>query len=173
MDLRSLVKTQLSFAVTVCIATLLLTCSVAQAKSTKDKFGLTEEQMEVLHSRANRNDWQASEALKAAKQFAAEEKFNEADKAFKQAEELMLAYKGDQFFLKIVYEAQLAHLVKHKRTAEAEDVFAKLQAAKLRIPRSKAYESNAMGPRFFLPPRSKDAPLVPTIPEGPPIPDDQ
>lgn len=168
MSLRSIVKTKLPFAITVC--TVLLACSVAQAKGGKSKFGLTEEQTETLRSRANRKDWRAAEALKAAKQFTAEEKFKEADKCFKQAEELMLAHKGDQFFLKIVYKAQLAYLVKQNKTVDSEAVFAKLEAAKLRIPQSPNYECDALGPSLIDQTTGK---INPTLPDGPPIPDDQ
>ncbi|MBP9811146.1 hypothetical protein KBF38_22770 [bacterium] len=150
----------------VCIGTQLVAPSVVLADSVKSKFAFSDEYLQRLQ----REDYRAAEVLKTAKHFAKEEKYDEADKAFKQAEELMLGYKGDQFFLKIVYEAQIYFLNKHNRAAESEAVGAKLKAAALRIPRSPIYESNAVGPAFLPRPTGK---VAPTLPDGPPIPDDQ
>jgi len=149
-----------------CIGIQLITPSIVLADSVKNQSGFSEEYLQQLR----RDDYRASEVLKTAKQFAKEEKYDEADKAFKQAEDLMLRYKGDQFFLKIIYQAQIYCLNKHNRTAESEAIGAKLKAAALRIPRSPIYESNAVGPDFLPYLNGK---VTPTLPDGPPIPDDQ
>lgn len=154
----------------VCIGTQLVAPSVALADSMKNKSGFTEAYLQQLRDLSNREDYRAAEVLKTAKQFAKEEKFDEADKAFKEAEELMLGYNGDQFFLKIIYQAQISYLSKHNRTSESEAIYAKLEAARLRIPLSPIYESNAVGPEFFPHLTGK---VAPTVPDGPPIPDDQ
>jgi len=156
----------------VCISTQLIAPSLVLADSEKNKFGWTEKELLQLRNLANRDDYRAAAALKKAKQFAKEEKYDEADKAFKQAEELMLGYKGDQFFLKIIYQAQIYYLNKHNRTTESEALEAKLNAAALRIPHSPIYEGNAFG-HIFQQELKVDAKCSPTLPDGPPIPDDQ
>lgn len=156
----------------VCISAHLIAPSLALADSEKNKFDWTEKELQHLQDLANRDDYRAAEALKTAKQFAKKEKYNEADKAFKQAEELMLGYKGDQFFLKIIYQAQIYYLNKHNRAAESEALEAKLNAAALRIPHSPIYEGNAFG-HIFQQDLNVNAKSTPTLPDGPPIPDDQ
>ena len=148
----------------------LIAPSVVLADGAEDNVGSREENPQHLHYLSKRDDYRTAEALETAKQFAKAEKYDKADKAFKQAEELMLGYKGDQFFLKIIYRAQMCYLSQHNRKAECETVDVKLKAAVLRIPYSPSYQGYVYG-RDVNPHQTMKT--LPTIPDGPPIPDDQ
>jgi len=66
--------------------------------------------------------------------------------------------------------AKIHYLNQHNRIAESEVVAAKLKAAVLRIPQSPSYEPNIFGLNIN---RHRTAKSPPSLPDGPPIPDDQ